>query len=168
MIIMVTFSLFLVTLKKSSIWVCLLRPAAVSFFRSSRLLSRVWRNFSIRRRTLSTLKIWILTIHSSLWKTEKHEKRGSWVWEKKTWCARTLHVWSDRETQPRLPRLAPSRPVQELQSLVHPKISYVLLCTSRNVEQDESDGKQVLVSLLILMFLAKQCTERTTKTTESP
>lgn len=47
-------SLFLVTLKKSSIRVCLLRPAALSLSRSSRLLSRVWRNLSIRRRTLST------------------------------------------------------------------------------------------------------------------
>lgn len=54
--VMPTCALFLVTLKKSSMWVCLLRPAALSFSLSSRLLSRIWRNFSIRRRTLSSLK----------------------------------------------------------------------------------------------------------------
>lgn len=54
---MLTKLFFLVTLKKSSIRVCLLCPAACSFFLSSRLLSRIWRNFSIRCRTLFSLKI---------------------------------------------------------------------------------------------------------------
>lgn len=54
---MLTKPFFLVTLKKSSMRVCLLRPAASSFFLSSRLLSRIWRNFSIRCRTLSSLKV---------------------------------------------------------------------------------------------------------------
>lgn len=51
-----TFSLFLVTLKKSSMRVCLVHPAVFSCSRSSRLVSRIWRNFSIRWRTLFSLK----------------------------------------------------------------------------------------------------------------
>lgn len=72
--VMLTWSLFLVALKKSSMRVCLLRPAALSFSLSSRLLSRVWRNFSIRRRTLSSLKTHQREYsHYCLWKRqEKH------------------------------------------------------------------------------------------------
>lgn len=49
--------LVLVTLKKSSMRVCLLCPATDSAsFLSARLLSRVLRKFSIRWRTLVSLK----------------------------------------------------------------------------------------------------------------
>lgn len=68
---MLTWSLFLVTLKKSSMRDCLLRPAALSFSLSSRLLSRIWRYFSIRRRTLSSLK------------TYQHEYSQSCIWTRR-------------------------------------------------------------------------------------
>lgn len=56
-IVFLTKLLVLVTLKKSSMRVCLLCPATDSdSFLSSRLLARVSRNFSIRWRTLVSLK----------------------------------------------------------------------------------------------------------------
>lgn len=59
----VTCCLFLVTRKKSSMRVCLLCPAAFSSSLSFLLFSRIWRNFSIRPRTLCSLKenAWINT-----------------------------------------------------------------------------------------------------------
>lgn len=74
---MLTWCLFLVTLKKSSMRVCLLCPAALSVSLSSRLLSRIWRNFSIRRRTLSSLKTHQHEYsHSCLWKGQ----RSMWIY----------------------------------------------------------------------------------------
>lgn len=59
--VLFTCPLFLVILKNSSIRVCLLHPAALSFSRSS----RVFRKFSIRLRTRSTLKTLIRFIQVS-------------------------------------------------------------------------------------------------------
>lgn len=144
---MLTWSLFLVTLKKSSMRVCLLCPAALSFSLSSRLLSLVWRNLSIRRRTLSSLKTHQHEYsHNCLWKRQRSTWNESWAGAKiKPWV-RTWHVWPDRGTQPRLLRLAQSTWVRGPRFVVPPRRSSVLLCTSRNVAQDGSQGQQIIVS----------------------
>lgn len=141
-IVILTKLLVLVTLKKSSIRVCLLCPATdSSSFLSSRLLSRVLRNFSIRWRTLISLKIHQQE-HSHCCLEEEAGEGGQ---SPKT---RTWHAWHGRGSQPVLPHLARSSSVLLVLCPLYQETVSVLLRTSRNVALDGSNRKQTLVSSL--------------------
>lgn len=132
--------LVLVTLKKSSMRVCLLCPATDSAsFLSSRLLSRALRNVSIRWRTLISLKTH-QSDHSH--RTLEEEPRGQ------SSTTHTWRVWHGRGSQPLLPHLARSRSVQQVLCPLYPETVFVLLHTSKNVALDGSNEKQILVSSL--------------------